>query len=63
MTGREKAEAASLHPAAIFGASEVRADVRMDGVYFFRSSADHSFALVSQSDAADAEDRHDLADA
>ncbi|MEQ8951046.1 AraC family transcriptional regulator [Parvibaculum sp.] len=43
MTGREKAEAASLHPAAIFGASEVRADVRMDGVYFFRSSADYPF--------------------
>jgi len=44
MTGREKAEAASLHPAGIVGASEVRADVRMDGVYFFRSSADYPFS-------------------
>ncbi|MEX0838850.1 MAG: AraC family transcriptional regulator [Parvibaculum sp.] len=44
MTGREKAEAANLHPAGIIGASEVRADVRMDGVYFFRSSADYPFS-------------------
>ena len=43
MTGREKAEAAGLHPAGIIGASDVRADVRMDGVYFFRSSADYPF--------------------
>jgi len=43
MTGREKAEAAGLHPAEIVGAGDVRADVRMDGVYFFRSSADYPF--------------------
>lgn len=43
MTGRAKAETVSPHPAGIVGASEVRADVRMDGVYFFRSSTNYPF--------------------
>src|SRR5690606_25447361 len=44
MTGRKKAETANLRAASIIGTSEVRADVRMDGVYFFRSSASYPFS-------------------
>lgn len=44
MKGREKAEAAGPHAAGDIVANEIRADVRMDGVYFFRSSANYPFS-------------------
>lgn len=44
MKGREKAETAGPHAAGDIVANEIRADVRMDGVYFFRSSANYPFS-------------------
>lgn len=41
MTGNAKAETAGLQQADFVTASDIRADVRMDGVYFFRSFASY----------------------